>query len=238
MESGTCKLCLQNLELAHSHVFSEFLYEHAYDEKHRYMSVSTHPRQKPKLVQVGLREYLLCLDCEKHINSYEKYSANLLRGVDTYRSLDNQRIVIPNYDYHLFKLFGLSLIWRAHISSHHFFSAVNLGPHADRIRQMILSNDPGQPREYCFSLLKIDGALTATRMLQAPVKVRFQNHNAYQLMALGFEWVFIISSHSDYLTDEYPFIGLTPELVILIEHTTQGRFIQDMVEKMPTLTRK
>jgi len=177
------------------------------------------------------------LDCEKHINNYETYSADLLRDVDNYRTIDNQAIEIPGFDYKKFKLFGLSLIWRSHISNLFFFSGVNLGPHAEKIRKMILLENPGKPKEYCFSLLKIDGATSAKRIMHAPTKVKVDGQNAYVFLAYGFEWIYVISSHSGNLPDDYPLIGITPELVILIDHIPQGRFMQNIKANMPNLTK-
>lgn len=127
MKSGTCKLCLDKKELMHSHVFSEFLYEPTYDDAHKYISISSHPYHKTKPFQIGMREYLLCKECEGQIGDYENYAARTLRQADKYRTPDDRAIVIPNFDYQRFKLFGLSLIWRTHITSVHMFKNVNLG---------------------------------------------------------------------------------------------------------------
>lgn len=223
MKFGTCKLCLNEKLLAESHIFPEFFYEPTYDEKHRFVSMTTHPRHKPKLTQVGFREPLLCKDCEQHINRYETYSANILRSCDNYRTKDNKAIVIPNYNYKLFKLFGLTLIWRSHVSSNYIFGSVKLGPHAEKIRTMIFSENPGGPYEYCFTLMKIEGPKSANTIIQSPSTARVYNHKAYVFVAYGFEWTFIVSSHLDRLDEKnYPFVGVVPDLVILIDRKSQG----------------
>jgi hypothetical protein len=110
MKPGSCRLCLIDKDLAHSHIFPEFFYEPTYDETNRFVSLSTHPRQKPKLFEKGLREYLLCEECEAQFSRYESYAASILRKAGDYRTPDNHFIVIPDFDYARFKLFGLSLI--------------------------------------------------------------------------------------------------------------------------------
>src|SRR5829696_2805371 len=124
MKLGICKLCKNEKLLAESHIFPEFFYGPTYDEKHRFVSITTHPQHKPKLIQKGFWEHLLCEACEQQISRYETYAANILTNCDTYRTKDNKAIVIPNLNYKLFKLFGLSLIWRSHISNNHVFKLV------------------------------------------------------------------------------------------------------------------
>ena len=51
-------------------------------------------------------------------------------------------------DYTKFKLFLLSLLWRASISKLPIFKDINLGPYEDKIRQMILDNNPDDPIQY------------------------------------------------------------------------------------------
>jgi hypothetical protein len=207
-------------------VFSEFLYGPTYDEAHKHISISSHPYHKTKPFQVGMREYLLCQKCDGQIGAYEGYAAGILSKTDKSSTHDGRAIVIPDFDYSSFKLFGLSLIWRSHISSIHMFGEVSLGPHAERIRKMLHSADPGEPSRYCFTLIKIEGAESANTVIQAPARTRFRGHNAYIFMAYGFEWLFITSSHSSSLPKDYPFVGMKPELVILTKMMGEKQFIQ------------
>lgn len=237
MKLGNCRLCQQYGELRFSHIFSEFLYQPTYDEKHKFISVSMHPGQKRKPFQKGFREYLLCQGCEQTLATYEDYSATLLRNADAYRSNNNKEIVIPNFDYQRLKLFGLSLLWRSHTSKLYFFQQVKLGPHAEKLRSMILSAKPGTYLQYPFSLHKIDGPEIVNQIIAAPTTARFKNHRAYVFLMFGFEWTFIVSSHYDDITDDYPFVGVLPELVILIERKTTGEFLHEVRTQIPKMTR-
>ena len=138
-------------------ISSGIFYEPTYDETNRFVSLSTHPRQKPKLFEKGLREYLLCEACEAQFSRYESYAASILRKAGDYRTPDNHFIVIPDFDYARFKLFGLSLIWRFHISRLHMFGDVNLGPHAEKIRSMLVAEDPGNLTSIALLLSKLRG---------------------------------------------------------------------------------
>jgi len=93
MKFGSCRLCLVEKDLAHSHIFPEFFYEPTYDDTNRFVSLSTHPRHKPKLFEKGLREHLLCEKCEAQFCRYESYAASILRKAGDFRTSDNRFVV-------------------------------------------------------------------------------------------------------------------------------------------------
>jgi hypothetical protein len=222
----------------HSHILSEFLYEPTYDEAHRFISVSSHPWQRTKPFEKGLREYLLCKDCEGQLARYEAYAANILRTAGNFRKAHSRVIEIPSLNYKEFKLFGMSLIWRCHVSQLHMFRSVKLGSHAESIRGMLVAENPGNPSEYPFFLVKIESSEPSDGIIIAPGKSRFQGHNAYIFMAYGFEWVFIVSGHSNRLPRDYPFIGMKDELIILVQEWTKQEFLHEMRKRMSKLIEK
>ena len=61
-------------------------------------------------------------------------------------------IEIADFDYPKLKMFFLSLLWRAGVTSRPLFRHVELGPHEERIRQMILAKDPGDSHAYSVIL--------------------------------------------------------------------------------------
>jgi hypothetical protein len=52
------------------------------------------------------------------------------------------------FDYRRFKLFHLSILWRASIATLADFGAVELGEHAESLRRMILAGDAGSASMY------------------------------------------------------------------------------------------
>ena len=57
------------------------------------------------------------------------------------------------YDYHLLKLFAISLLWRASTTKLVFFNGVNVGErHEQKLREHILNNDPGTLDDYTVVL--------------------------------------------------------------------------------------
>lgn len=93
-----CRLCQKDKPLQNSHVVPEFFYKPSYDKKHRiYARISGKLAHMPPL-QKGLREPLLCRDCEQKLSPYEKYNREILYGgVDTH-GLTPVALEIPNPD--------------------------------------------------------------------------------------------------------------------------------------------
>jgi hypothetical protein len=196
--SMQCKLCLQFNELQKSHIIPEFLYKSLYDEKHRLRVLSIIPEQENSLrEQKGLREQLLCKICEKKLSVWERYACLLLEGgvPITYRA-EGSGVHLSELDYVQFKLFQLSILWRAGISSLQFFENVKLGVHAEHLRKLLVSEDPGPPNRYgCFMFgLKLEST-AFTQVITQPEKIKIDGRIAYRFVFGGFLWIFIVTSH-------------------------------------------
>jgi hypothetical protein len=191
-----CALCREERKLCKSHIIPEFLYTQLYDDKHR-VAVLGKDFDRMKYEQKGLREHLLCISCESYLSKYEKYASRLLKGEEGKRRRQSARLYsIEDVDYQLFRLFGLSLLWRASIASGEFFQKVRLGPHQESIRQMILSGDPGRLDTYGFFLGRVlSSELQPDALMMQPTISRFEGHRCYRFVFGGFVWVFVVSSH-------------------------------------------
>lgn len=193
----TCALCLKPKELRNSHIIPEFLYESLYDDKHRMHVLSVIPEQLNSMKQKGLRERLLCDDCEQKLSPWERYASLVLKGgADlTYRR-DGNIVFVEGLNYLKFRLFHLSIIWRAGVSGLQFFEKVQLGGHAEILRQLLMAGDPGPPERYgCFMFGIRHENSAFTQVIMQPGKVRLYGHNGYRFMFGGFMWAFLVSSH-------------------------------------------
>src|SRR3546814_3673721 len=89
-----------------------------YDEKHRYNVLSLAPERRVRIEQKGVREQLLCRDCEQKFSKLERYASLVLQGGAP--GMDGQRngsiVSVTGIDYAQFKLFLLSLLWRAGVA--------------------------------------------------------------------------------------------------------------------------
>jgi hypothetical protein len=144
-----CRLCLKQRTLQNSHVIPEFLYGSGYDEKHRQIDLRAGQRGFT-YIQKGLREPLLCTECEQLLNrEYETYFHKLwYQKVRLPKTIRKASVLLTELDFARFKLFHLSILWRASISTLEPFSRVSLGEHEERIRNMLLAQDPLTPYDY------------------------------------------------------------------------------------------
>lgn len=192
----TCKLCQNISPLQNSHILPEFVYTQLYDDKHRMQVLSSHEQNPRPYEQKGLRERLLCRNCETKLSRYERYASTAFDGKETETPVDGV-IIVNGVDYKQFKLFLLSILWRASISSLEFFDKVCLGPHEDKIREMILTNDPGPSDRYgIVPFALIDDHKIQSDLIIQPSRTKLYGHVGYRFIFGGFMWVYLVSSHS------------------------------------------
>lgn len=211
-----CALCKKCHELRNSHIIPEFMYRPLYDDKHRFSLMGVE-QDSPKFKQKGLREKLLCSGCEGLLSRYEKYVSAVFSGKEAvHLSRSGKLVTVSGLDYHNFRIFGLSIIWRAGVSQNDFFKYVKLGPHEGPLRLMIRDENPGSPSQYGFFLGKIlSGRLSVDALMMQPTPSRWGNHCCYRFVFGGFVWVFIISNHKPPKISEHCFISKAGTMAIL-----------------------
>lgn len=193
---GECALCKTVRPLMNSHIIPEFLYRLLYDQKGRASLLSTIPEQRNRIVQSGIKERLLCGECEIRISKWERYaSLVLMGGIELEMVRCGNGFYISGIDYLKFRLFQLSIIWRAGVSRDKFFKYVRLGPHAEILRNALISEDVGSPKRYgCFMFgLRFSGK-AFTDVISQPVRINSCGVKAYKFVFGGFVWVFHVSS--------------------------------------------
>jgi len=222
---GTCRLCQSERELRRSHVIPEFLYGASYDEKHRLLLVPGTADEKPSLEQKGLRERLFCQECETRLSDYERYARHVMFETDAFPLTDEpKRIVVHGVDYRRFKLFQMSLLWRAGVSSLVMFNKVQLGPHEERIRLALLNDSPGDYFFYPCILLEAPAMpKLLERAITPPIPFRFEGHKAYRFSIGRLFLGFPVSSNTQQVVVPAAVISAAGDLPILKD--IDGSFI-------------
>lgn len=178
-----------------SHIYPEFFYEAIYSsEKHRFLAVPLEDSRRMQLHQKGLREKMLCSECEAKFAEWEDYSSKLLRGQ---QSLDfeqrRDRTIVHGVQYAPFKLFHMSLIWRAGVATSPDFSGVSLGPHANWLKRLLVDDNPGEEGDYpCMFVVVPDPLGISWQAMMLPLAFRVGRHRAYYSLAGGLLWIFLV----------------------------------------------
>ncbi len=186
---SVCKLCLKDIKLCKSHIYPEYMYKHCYDEGHTYIEFDAEKDSYNKKRRKGLYEKLLCRDCEDIIMEYENYAKSVLYDeAKPHIYSGNKGFIKKEYDYKLFKLFVLSLLWRASVSNRKSFNLAKLGPYEEILR-LILLNKQDTDVSYFPSVIfqtyidtnPADGVFMEIH----PYKSKADGKTVYQLVADG-----------------------------------------------------
>lgn len=231
-----CALCLNEVpKLCLSHIIPEFFYKKIYDDKHRFQ-VFSHRENGPILPeqQKGLRERLLCPDCEGLLSGWEDHAKRaLFGGVElSYRDCgDHMEYVGLNYQ--KFKLFQMSMLWRMGLGTRPGFENVRLGArHAERLRTMLYAGDPGEPYEYGCWLSAISTEMKKlSQVILAPTSTprKVFGHTCYRSVLGGMFWCFFVSSHMPQFPEQRLFLDKDGRLRVWKEGSKARRFVQEFI---------
>lgn len=233
-----CRLCLRDKPLIKSHIISKFLWKPLKHEEGKFYALSAGERNVEFKMQDGPKEPMLCEDCDQQIGRYEQYVRQVLYGKPEegdygFRIHEVKGgLCLTGLDYAKFKLFQLSILWRAHTSTNRFFQEIKLGRHAEQMREMLVNENPGRPTDYgCFVLGVLDepGEILDNAIL-SPAAQRIDNHRCYRLFFGGYFWVFIVSAHSNEIRHQEMLIGPAGELTVPFQQRSEIKFFGDMAK--------
>lgn len=227
-----CALCLREAELQHSHIFPEFFYDETYGDEGKFVAIRRNPLIKPKQHQKGLREYLLCGACEVLISRTESYAASLLRRLD-HAPVMNGQSTLSDVDLRTFKLFGVSLLWRAGVATHGIFRATRLGPFAEHARKMLLDGRGGTPGELGFLIARVVGSQAGKSIISGPMRVKLHGRHCYHFLARGYRWFFIASRDAGQWASALPLVGSSQELRVRVFEETDESIINWIRSTLP-----
>lgn len=196
---GTCALCRLPAQLRRSHILPKFTQRRLKQNGARILRKNS--ATAPVVpVQDFACESLLCAECETRISRWEDCAArvfNQSRKLDLPPLPQGQGYVIKDLDYHRLKLYLLSLLWRMGVSSLPEFRHVCLGSHEERIRRMLLSNDPGNANDYGCTLDVVTDCGTRIPVTWGPDRHRFDALTVrYRLLVDGFLLSWAVGSDS------------------------------------------
>ena len=221
-----CALCLQDEKLRKSHIVPEFFYKKLYDKNpKRYFSVSSELGVRPNLRQSGIWEYLLCEKCENKLSRWESYAARLFEQEAAIIEKPG-RLECHYIDYPMFKLFQLSVLWRAGASKRPEFQDINLGPHQECLRKMVLQEQPGSPEKYgCWLLLCPSFKNELQRMMLSPDMVKVNGHRVARFLMGGIFWNYFVSNHRPEIADHDIFLSQKGVLPISVENEITSEYL-------------
>ena len=216
-KQGKCKLCHINTELCYSHIIPKFVFKKIKYGSKDFILKEDGKRETLK-VQREYREYILCLKCEKLISKNETYISNVLYNYKKIITPDNDRITIQKVNYKRFKLFQLSILWRGSVSAYDAFENGKLEPeHAEKLRLMILNQDPGEEYEFGCKLFGITlQNKLQTQLIINPGNFSIKSYKIIHYTFGGFKWHFILANDWEKIPNNYWSIHKNNELYFIL----------------------
>lgn len=206
-----CALCRAERPLRESHITPKFLWKDSgltgsYRTFEAYCQ--THSKLTQGHRQDGFKECLLCDSCEQRFAVIERYAKEQLFGKSgPLRIRPRDHFVWTGLNYSLLKRFQISILWRMSVSRLPFYAHVTLGDHEDKLRRMLLADDPGLPDQYgCIcTLLDFKGQPPSSAFSQPRLH---KSMGCYVCVMAGMHWFM-------FATDKPPSPMFTPLLLSL-----------------------
>jgi hypothetical protein len=230
MKDGICKLCLQPKKLCESHIIPEFLYKELYDPayKNRIRVLHTSPRGDDRPLQKGIKEYLLCHTCEGKF--HEPKAKSLLFG--RWPLIKREAGSYSGIPYQEFKVFQMSILWRASVAQARHWQYVKLSPiHAEKLRNMIFCGDPGDSWQYGCRIVALKHEGKVIPITSTPVPANGMGSECYAFVIAGMVWYFFVSDQPLKNHEKY-FLQKDGTLVIQEQEFWDNHFIREGATRM------
>lgn len=216
-----CKLTGETGKAAKAHIIPESFYLIDQKDQQPLKLVSSDVAVPPKKSPIGIYDKtIVTASGEKYFLKWDDYAYKLLiENADKMKKIIHAVKKVPiayridEYDYHKLKMFFISLLWRAGVSSRPEFQSVSLGPHADLLKEMILTNNSGGPDDYAVALAIFDD-VSGWATIMSPFPERYDGVRCYRFF-LGNIIAYIKVDKQSY---KYPIVQsqLTPNQPLLL----------------------
>jgi hypothetical protein len=188
-------------------------------------------------VPIGIYDRnILCMDCEKLFGEWDDYAQKLL-DIETMGAtpiVENSQVAgyeVAQYQYDKLKLFFISLLWRASISTHRFYKRISLGQLEPVAKEFIEKRDPGTPEDFSVTIAKFDHPLGTTILDPHPQK---NDHINYYRFYLG-SYVAYIKSDKRKTPSPFASFMMTPNepLRIIVRDLERSKELP-LIQKIAT----
>lgn len=241
-----CRLCNKERKLVESHIIPKFMYKGMKDENHSFSEVTYNLETDQNKIRRKQKEdfdpNILCEDCDNRVlGGIEKYAEQSMYGENLNSTFaprcknyknpvdGSEASICTNIDYRKFKLFLLSILWRASISTRPVFKDVSLGPkHEEIIRKMILEGHAPSENEYPIimtSFMRTNHNLR--NLIGQPVRVRMKDGlNGYVFLIDSIQFIFLIAAKNHALPEVVKKLTIKERGEITVVHLPNGKEIE------------
>lgn len=202
--TGTCKLCKNEKELQRSHILPEFMYQNPKRFYTLHVNLDDLAKSSKKIEQKGIREFLLCKECEVLISKYENYAAETIYAKNKSNKADildasktdDGRYTLYNYagfSYKEFKLFLMSIFWRMLISER-FTEIQGEEVILEKLRDAVYSEDPLEYDDFgcLLQVIRYNEDQLASKFILSPYLTKDGDNLVVNQLIDGFMYSFYL----------------------------------------------
>jgi len=216
----TCKLTGDIGKPIKAHIIPKAFYELSEQNEGANKLISNSPGTFPKKIPVGIYDSTIVTQKgEDYFEKWDNYATKLLLGDNiTFEKIQENGVLggwdLGVYDYKLLKLFSLSILWRAHVSSQVIFKKVKLGPHEPIIRELLLTGNAFDSNSYSVILSKwIDGGFGP--VIMDPFREKYDGLNFYRFYCGRYIFSIKVDSRPTVGAFRYAQLALNKNLIII-----------------------
>lgn len=187
-----CRLCGKDRKLIKAHAIPEAFFRVMREQDGEIPLLITNAANRyPKRSPIGVYDKeILCEVCEECFGPYDKYGTDcLIHKLDEYfrpieRGEETLAFSSNGIDQERLKLFVLSVLWRAAVSTQEFYSGIDLGPYEEALRKVLLAGETQSNEEFAVALSRwvvSDQRKSLVTGLMNPFRERWSGVNAVRL---------------------------------------------------------
>lgn len=187
----TCRGCHNECHGVKSHIIPESFFRLIRGEENTLKIISNTPGEYAKKAPIGVYDTaILCRNCEKVFAKYDDYGARVLLNKDNLLPIEiNGNTIgyrLVGIDTSLIKLFFVSVLWRASVSTMPFYQKVSLGKLEAIAKQMVWESDASSAHTFSFVLAKFSGEDSINKAMLDPHPERWFGVLYYRFYLAGY----------------------------------------------------
>jgi hypothetical protein len=215
----TCKLCGVQLTASNkceAHIFPRSLLRVLSPEEYGQLKLVGTDMDRSKRRPIGSYDKnILCSSCDSKIGIYDSYAKVFVTNKHLVPHPSGAGWTMTGVDQGKLKLFCISYIWRASITTLEEFNRTSAGAvHEEAMRLMILDDNPATPSDYTTSVHKfvsIDGKFEG---ILFPARTRINDINHYEAyLPNGYKFWVKVDSRNDELIDSLSVGAVEPMFI-------------------------
>ena len=186
-----CRGCNQDKKLIKAHVIPEAFFLGLRDDQNPPRLITDVQGVYPKKSPIGVYDKgILCRECENKFSDLDDYGQLVLlkssNNIEEFkRGAELLGYVIHDVNRDLFKFFLISVLWRASVSDHDFYSKVSLGPYEKRAQEVVWTRPPLSSGEFSYAISRFNENNLGKTMLD-PHPERWRGVNYYRIYMFGY----------------------------------------------------